>query len=66
MQRPGRRPGEMQTIVSMQTFEACNSIAVGPSLTVDAPGDATFTSPLVIFTNGVSVLGRVTVANDVP
>ncbi len=44
------------TIVATETWEACNSIAAGPALRIETPGDVTLRSGgTVLFTDGFSV-----------
>ena len=47
---------EELTVADSQTHATCSSITVGPNVTVDTTGELDLAAPVIIFTDGVSVL----------
>ncbi len=45
------------TVADSQAYTACNSITVGPDVTVESTGELVLNAPLIIFTTGVSISG---------
>lgn len=54
------------SVSTIETEDACRSINLGPDYDVLAAGDVTLTAPQVIFNDGVSILGTLSVESGVP
>jgi subtilisin-like proprotein convertase family protein len=52
------------TVADSQAHTACNSITVGPNVTVEATGRLDLSAPSIVLTNDVSILGEASLSAD--